>query len=203
MAYFLIDCLNTFKLNVMKILNLKLERVMLLLGLIFISYSSYSQDIKPSRQEQKAAKRDRQYYNFQVLDTIIQNKNFILEADYLENEFGNRRQVLSNVNFIKIDSTEAVLQTGNNTGMGFNGVGGATAQGTIQGLKIDKNLKNLSFYLRFTVVTDIGIYDVAMTINSDRYARATITGLTRGTLVYVGKIENSDASGFYKGHNSI
>lgn len=203
MAYFLIICLKAFNLNVMKTLNLKLERVILLLGLIFISCSSYSQDVKPSRQEQKAAKRDRQYYNFQVLDTMIQNKNFILEADYLENEFGTRRQVQSNVNFIKIDSTEAVLQTGNTTGMGFNGVGGATAQGTIQGLKIDKNLKNLSFFLRFTVVTDIGIYDVAMTVNSDRYARATISGLSRGKLVYVGRIQNSDNSGFYKGHSTI
>ncbi len=203
MAYFLISCLNAFNLNVMKTLNLKLERVILLLGLIFISYSSYSQDIKLSRKEQKDAKRDKAYYNFQVLDTMIQNRNFILEADYLENEFGNRRPVLSNVNFIKIDSTEAVLQTGNSTGMGFNGVGGATAQGTIQGLKIDKNLKNLSFYLRFTVMTNIGIYDVTMTVYSDRYARATITGLTPGKLVYVGRIENSDTSGFYKGHNSI
>ena len=187
----------------MKTLNFKLERVMLLLALIFISCSSYSQEIKPSRQEQKAAKRERQFYNFQALDTLIKNKNFILEADYLENSWGYRRPVLSNVNFIKIDSTQAVLQTGNSTGMGFNGVGGATAQGTIQGLKIDKNLKNLSFYLRFTVVTDIGIYDVAMTVNSDRYARATITGLTPGKLVYVGRIENSDNSGYYKGHNSI
>lgn len=203
MAYFLLLFQKTFNLNVMKTCILKLERVLLAIGLILIPYNSFSQDVKPSRQEQKAAKRDRQYYNFQVLDTMLENKSFILEADYLENEFGIRRPVLSNVNFIKINSSDVVLQTGTATGMGFNGVGGATAEGTISGLKIDKNLKNLSFFLRFTVVTNIGIYDVAMTINSDRFARATITGLTRGELIYVGRIENINSSGFYKGHNSI
>ena len=187
----------------MKTSIFKLESLFLAIGLFLISFSSNSQDNKLSRQEQKEARRDKQYFNFQVLDTILKNKSFVLEADFLENEFGNRRPVLSDLNFIKVDSSDVVLQTGSNYNMGFNGVGGATAEGNISNMKIVKNLKNLTFYLRFSVLTNIGIYDVIMTINSDRAARAIITGLTRGKLVYDGRIKTIENSGFYKGMNSI
>ena len=203
MAYFLPLCQKAFNLNVMKTSIFKLESLFLAIGLFLISFNSNSQDNKLSRQEQKEARKDKQYFNFQVLDTILKNKSFVLEADFLENEFGNRRPVLSDLNFIKVDSSDVVLQTGSNYNMGFNGVGGATAEGNISNMKIVKNLKNLTFYLRFSVLTNIGIYDVIMTINSDCAARAIITGLTRGKLVYDGRIKTIENSGFYKGMNSI
>lgn len=203
MAYFLSLCQKSFNLSIMKTSILKLESLFLAIGLFLISFSSNSQDNKLSRQEQKEARRDKQYFNFQVLDTILKNKSFVLEADFLENEFGNRRPVLSDLNFIKVDSSDVVLQTGSNYNMGYNGVGGATAEGNISNMKIVKNLKNLTFYLQFSVLTNIGIYYVSMTINSDCVARATITGLTRGKLVYDGRIKTIESSGFYKGMNSI
>lgn len=187
----------------MKTSIFKLESLFLTIGLFLISFNSFAQDNKLSRQEQKVTRRDKEYYNFQVLDTMLENKNFVLEADYLENQYGFRRPVLSNVNFIMVDSSKAVLQTGSNSNFDYNGVGGVTAEGSISGLKIVKNLKSLSFFLRFTVLTNIGIYDVSMTIYSDRLARATITGLTRGELIYDGRIETIYNSGVYKGRNSI
>jgi hypothetical protein len=187
----------------MKISFLKLECVLLTIGLFLNSHNLNSQDIKVSRQEKKEAKRDIELFNFQVLDTIIENKSFILEADFLQNEYGGKIQVLPNLNFIKVDSSNGVIQTGSISNMGYNGVGGTTAEGSIRGMKIVKNLKNLSFYLRFTLVSDIGIYDVSMTIYSNRSAMATITGLTRGKLVYDGRIENIYNSGFFKGNPSI
>lgn len=187
----------------MKTSILKLESLFLTTWLLLISLNSYSQDIKLSKQEKKEARRDKQNFNFQVIDTIIQSKSFVLEADFLENQFGDRRPVMSNLNFIMVDSSKAVLQTGSGIFSGYNGVGGTTAEGSLGGLKIVKNVKNLSFFLRFTVVSNIGIYDVSMTINSDRIARATITGLTRGKLIYNGRIESIYNSSVYKGRNSI
>jgi hypothetical protein len=187
----------------MKTSIFKFGGLILTIGLFLISAISNSQDVKMSRQEKRAANKDKHYFNFQVLDTILENKSFVLEADFLNNQFGNRRQVLSDLNFIMVDSKKAVLQTGTNSGMGINGVGGATAEGSISGFKIVKNVKNLSFYIRFTVVTDIGIYDVEMTVYSAQNARATISGLTPGKLVYDGHIKTIYNSGIYKGHNAI
>jgi hypothetical protein len=73
----------------------------------------------------------------------------------------------------------------------------------LSSLKITKDIKNLSFFLRFTVNSEIGVYDVSMTINSNNQARATISGMTRGKLIYVGRIVTRYNSGVYKGRNSI
>jgi Domain of unknown function (DUF4251) len=187
----------------MKTSTLNIGRIALMMGFLMISFYGNSQDVNLSRKEKKVAKKDREFFNFQSLDTLLKSKNFILTADYLDNQHGTRTPVLSDINFIKVDSTDAVLQTGSMTNLGMNGVGGATAEGSIRGFKMVKNLKNLSFSIRFTIVTDIGIYDVSMMIYSDRNARATITGLTRGELTYEGRIKPTYGSHIYKGHNSI
>jgi hypothetical protein len=87
--------------------------------------------------------------------------------------------------------------------MGNNGVGGVTAEGDISGLKITKNPKSLSYFLRFTIVSQIGTYDVEMTVYSDKHAHATISGLQPGKLNYDGKLRNLYESRAYKGMNSI
>jgi len=187
----------------MKTSKLKLEYLLLTIGLFLVSFNCNSQEIKLSKQEKKDAERAQQYLNFQALDSLLKNKCFVLEADWLDNGYGVRRHVMSDINFIMVDSQKAVLQTGSSINMGWNGVGGATAEGNISGLKIERNEKKLTFFLRFTVVSNIGFYDVAMTIYSNNNARATISGLTPGKLVYDGKIEALYNSRVYKGHNRI
>jgi len=187
----------------MKTLILKLDGFLMMIGLFLISLNGSSQDNKLTREELREARKTQQLMNFQSLDTLLENKCFVLEADYLENQYGNRIPVLSNLNFIMLDSLKAVLQTGTSSRAGTNGVGGATAEGTITGLKIVKNQKNLSYFLRFSVSTDIGMYDVAMNIFSNNHATATITGLTRGKLVYDGRILALYNSSVYKGRNTI
>jgi hypothetical protein len=87
--------------------------------------------------------------------------------------------------------------------MGYNGVGGVTAEGSISGMQITRNVKNLSFYLKFTVTTTLGIYDISMSILSNKNATATITGLTPGRLIYNGKIVTLYDSSIYKGRSLI
>jgi hypothetical protein len=181
----------------------KLEYSLLTIAFLLVSFNSYSQDDKLTREEKKAAQKDQEYYNYQVLDTMIRNKSFVLEADFLENGYGVRRPVMSSINFIMVDSLKAVLQTGNDSRMGYNGVGGITAEGTISNLKVTKNQKSLSYFLRFTVSTPIGFYDVAMNIYSFDHARAEITGLTAGKLIYDGRIQTLYNSRVYKGRGII
>jgi hypothetical protein len=187
----------------MKTSIFSLERLFLVSGLLLLSLICNSQNTEITKKEQKDAKRDKQYFNFQALDTLLKNRSFVLEADFLENQYGNRKPVMSNINFILVDSVKAVLQTGSNSNFGLNGVGGITAEGSITGLKVTKNEKNLSFFLKFTVNSNIGIYDVTMNILYNSKARATITGLSRGKLVYDGQIKSLYDSGVYKGMNTI
>lgn len=187
----------------MKRLKYNLGSLFLTVGFCLISYTINSQDIKLTRQEQKEARRIEKYANFTALDSLLESKNFVLKADFLENQYGQRIPVSSLLNFIRVESPNVVLQTGSNNNLGYNGVGGVTAEGKLEQLKIHKDFKNLSFSLQFNVLTNIGAYDISMTINSDNIVRATISGVNRGKLIYDGKLESFNNSIVYKGQTGF
>ena len=158
---------------------MKLNKVslFLVLGLLLISSYANSQDIKLTRKERKEVRKAQMTANFHILDSLLNAKSFVLEADFLQNKYGMRIPVISNVNFIKVNESNGVLQTGSGSGFGYNGVGGVTAEGKIGSWNIHKNVKKLRYTLRFSLMTQIGSYDVFMTVNSENRASATITGL--------------------------
>jgi hypothetical protein len=186
----------------MKKLTFNLSCLLLIFGLGLIPYSSKAQDVKLSRQEKKDLEMAALQANFHAIDTLLDRKTFVVQADFLEDRYGFRVPVTSDVNFIKVDTKNVVLQTGNNYGSGYNGVGGVTAEGEIQNLKITKDFKRLSYNVSFNVMTNVGIYDVIMYIGSDGKARASITGTTAGKLTWDGHFVNLYDSRFYKGQET-
>jgi hypothetical protein len=186
----------------MKKLTFYLGSLLMTFGFCWIPYKSNSQEIQLSRQEQKEARKAALYANFQAIDTLLEKKTFVLEADYLQNQYGSPIPVASNLNFIRLEAPKAVIQTGSNFSMGYNGVGGVTAEGNLDRYKIIKDLKHLSYTVTFTVMTDIGVYDVQMMIGANNSTRATITGLTRGSLTYQGRIVALYNSSVYKGQKT-
>jgi hypothetical protein len=187
----------------MKTIKLNKAGLFLVLGLLLISSYADAQDVKLTRKERKEVRKAQMNANFHILDSLLNARSFVLEADFLQDKYGMRLPVMSNVNFIKVNQSNSVLQTGTVTGFGYNGVGGVTAEGKINSWTINKNVKELSYTLRFTVMTQIGTYDVLMTVNSENNASATITGLWPGKLTWVGHLYTIDNSRVFKGQNTI
>jgi hypothetical protein len=187
----------------MKTMKFKMMSLFLVFGFFWISTNSNSQDTKLSRQELKEVRKAQMAENFNILDSLLHARSFVLEADFLQDKYGERVLVLSNLNFIKVDKTNGVLQTGAPAGRGYNGVGGVTAEGSIGKWKINKDPKRLSYTLFFSLLTNIGNYDVFMTVSSDNRASATITGLGPGKLTWQGHLETVDNSRVFKGQNTI
>ena len=127
----------------------------------------------------------------------------MIEADYLQDQNGSPVPVNSVLNYILVDSVRVVLQTGSNFRSGYNGVGGVTAQGNIQNYKVVKDPKNLSYNVSFSVMTNVGIFDVSMNISANTNATAIITGLSRGSLTWKGYIQNLYKSDVYKGQETF
>lgn len=186
--------MNTTKINPVSLF------LMVILSLI--TRNVYPQPEKLSRKEKAELRRGELIINYQVLDTLLEGRKFILEADFLNDKYGNRIYVTPMLNFIKIDSLNAVLQIGSTSGLGYNGVGGITAEGSLKDWKLVKKPKELSYYLQFSTITNIGVYDISMTVNADNYARATISGLRGGTLIYEGHLQTLRNSSAFKGQNS-
>jgi len=174
-----------------------------LTGFLLISVNANSQDTKLSRQEKKEVRKAQLAANFYIIDTLLNSKCFVLEADYLQNKYGDRIPVSSSLNFIKVDVSTGVLQTGSDFSMGYNGVGGITAEGNVTSWEISKDAKRKSFTLRFSLSTNIGHYDIVMSVGSNARATATITGLGPGKLTWEGYLKSNNNSRVYKGQNTI
>ncbi|MBK8883339.1 MAG: DUF4251 domain-containing protein [Bacteroidales bacterium] len=187
----------------MKTMKIYMAGLLILTGLFIISINGNSQDVKPDKKSRKEARRAEMEINFRILDSLLYNGKYVLEADYLQNKYGSRIFVSSTLNYIRVDMPKGVLQTGSDTRLGYNGVGGVTAEGNIGDYKITRNLKNLSCTVTFNLVTNIGSYNIILFVSADNNATATISGTTSGRLSWNGHLVYLDKSRVFKGYNSI
>jgi hypothetical protein len=175
---------------------------MLIAGISSLTLTVRAQDVKMSKQDRKEARRILMETNFKTLDTLLDRRNFVLEANYLQDNEGRRVVVTPLLNFIRVDTTMGVLQTGASFSSGYNGVGGVTAEGKITNWNLTKDFRNSSYFLRFSLVSNIGNFDISMIINAGNFAQATITSLSYGRFTWVGHLQPVYNSIIFKGQNS-
>ncbi len=187
----------------MKTIKINSVSLFLILGLLLTFQNSFSQDVKLDRQERKEVRKAQRAANYFILDSLLNARSFVLVADYLKDPYGSMIPVSSMLNFIKIDGNMGILQTGSNFNRGYNGVGGVTAEGSIGNWEIFKDPKRYSYRLRFSLITNIGHYDVSMIVSADTRASATVSGLGRGRLIWDGHLETTENSRVFKGQNTI
>ncbi len=178
--------------------------------LLGISANGYSQaqpvDKKAARDEMRAQRAEERKVKEQlmaeVVDSMLHSRKFVLEANYLSNQHGNRTIVSSNLNFIMVDSNEVVIQIGSNNSVGSNGVGGITTTGRITTYDLKKVGKNQGYYvLKMSAMTPIGMYDIWMQINPNSNTDASISGINYGKLNYHGVIRTFEDSKVWKGRS--
>lgn len=182
---------------------IKQVSLFLVAGFLMTSQNISAQNEKLTRQERKELRKAQMEANFYILDSLLNSRTFVLKADYLRNRYGTMIPVVSNLNFIKVEGTEGILQTGSNIGFGYNGVGGVTAEGSIGTWEITKDSKKLSYTLHFSMLTNLGSYDVLMYISADNHASATIRGLSPGWLTWQGELYTIKNSRVFKGQETI
>ena len=102
-----------------------------------------------AKEKKKEAKEKEAEATAALVDSLVYNRRFIIRADYLSNNRGSRIPVQQNINFIMVDSAEAVIQVGNNVGLGYNGVGGITTEGRITTYALTVSKKQTLYYLHY------------------------------------------------------
>jgi hypothetical protein len=150
------------------------------------------------RKEKRIAEEEKHYeFNKSMLD----NRNFVLQADNLQDEKGNRVNVNSMINYIAVDSASAVIQTGTDWHLGQNGMGGVTARGRISGWKLTENKKQNNFNLFFTVTTNLGVYDLRFNVGSSEFTTARLTSYRFGQLIFEGNLMPYRKSSVFEGQS--
>jgi len=157
-----------------------------------------------AKEKRKADKLAEEEQARKITEYMIQNQKFVLEADFIAGHTGARYPVVSNLNFIIVDSTEAVIQIGSTRGMGYNGVGGITIDGRITKyeLKEHKTKRGVNYSIRLYINSSLGPYDIQFWITPSGNADATIRGNYSGSVTYSGRLILPQNSRIYKGMSS-
>ena len=163
----------------------------------FVFAQSTEQNSTLTKKEIRKARLEKQY---QLTKGMIENKNFVLESDYLQDRYGFRYPVSPMINFVKVEpNNDAIIQIGSNYSIGPNGVGGVTAKGKITNWNVTQNQKSKTFYIRMDVMSPIGIYDLNFSVSSGGQATALLTGMSGGRLTFDGDLVPPDSSIVYEG----
>lgn len=182
----------------------------ILMGII-IALQAYSQEEqsvdrktarKLAREQRKVLEEINAKATNRLVDSLIRQHNFVIKADYLGDQIGNRIVVDQKVNFIYVDSSNIVIQYGsiNSVSLGYNGLGGVTTEGNITKFEVSKTGRNNdAYFIEITAVTTMGIFDIFINVSSNGNATATIGGTGRGKLIYYGDMVPVESSRIYKG----
>jgi len=155
---------------------------------------------KTTKQNQKKEKEALKLQQFNETKALLDSRQFVLEADYLIDREGQRTPADQSLNFIMVDSTQAMLQNGKTAGMGANGVGGVSLTGNITSWKVESNEKKKSFSVQMNVLTDNGFLTVFINIFPGHNTKATISGNQWLEMYdYEGRLVPLEESGAYKG----
>lgn len=172
----------------------KISRFFLIIGLSLIYIIGNSQDLKLSKKEQKEAIKDEGLKEYEALGPFLEGRIFAFETNRLQSTTGatvyNVVQVDESKIFVRCEDPKNT--SGGNSGVRDNstppiGPTGLFFEGDIDGWKLSKNSKNLSYTIRFEVRTtgsNPGIpYEIYMNINSNKSSNIEIKS-RGGHMVY-------------------
>jgi Na+-transporting methylmalonyl-CoA/oxaloacetate decarboxylase gamma subunit len=159
------------------------------------------QEIKKLQKEQKKAEKAAEEERMaEVTSFMVHQQQFVLEADYLSDKYGQRVPVTPTINFVLVDSVTGTVQFGSAEAIGYNGVGGVTVDGRVTKYEYSViGKKEDSYSIRLILMSSIGTYDITLMVNSQGYADASIRGNWSGQLNYHGKLVPLTLSRVYKG----
>jgi len=181
----------------------------LLIAFVFIQ-GAFSQEetqqlsqkeIKKLQKEQKKAQRAADEERMaEVTNFMVHQQQFVLEADFLSDKYGQRVSVTPTINFVLVDSLVGTVQFGSAQEIGYNGVGGITVDGRVTKYEYSViGKKEDSYSIRLILMSSLGTYDITLMVNSQGYADAQIRGNWSGQLNYHGKLVPLTLSRVYKG----
>lgn len=179
----------------------------LIMGLFLAGTTAIAQSptAKEQRRLMKQLKKEEQAKELarttELMSVMLEQRKFVLEADQLRDGYGNLAQVPSTLNFIAADSTRGVIQVGNNSTMGLNGVGGITLDGQLKNYEMKYNEKRGTHIVSYDVMSGLGTYHLAMTVYPDGRADATLSSNWRGRLTYMGRLVPPGASRVFQGRS--
>jgi hypothetical protein len=151
------------------------------------------------KEEKKRLHEEEAKVMAKLVEYMIKDARFVLEAEMIYDRSGQSFQVPSAINFLKLDSTVGVIQVGSNNGIGRNGVGGTTIEGSVENYTYKKDEKRQTYTARFDIRSPFGIYTVTVNTMSGGKSEASISGNFGPSLRFSGPLVHPAQSRVYQG----
>ncbi len=186
-----------------------------ILSLLVASGSVFSQDtVKLTKREQRKIERKKKKEKILKVEfeqrmkyaKMLKEKHFVFEGDQLFSPRGESYSVSSNINFLAVAGKTVVFQFGFDGVVGWNGVGGYTAEGHIDKYKFNpgKN-RNSALSVESQVIPNIGggrAY-FQITVMDNGNAQLNMTMAHGGTIRMSGRIVTSNKASVFKGQTAF
>lgn len=182
---------------------------MIVLGLVIgscvlgqVKEKEYEKDRREYfRKKRKEERRQEEERQKQLTQAMLENHRFVLEADFISDQYGKSIPVNQNLNFVLVDSTTATFQFGDGVGIGYNWLGGVTIDGRVTGYKLKKVRRRRGNFYTVTVniLGSTGSYFIFINVSPLGNADATIRSNQPGALRFSGDLVPLSRSDVYKG----
>ncbi len=157
---------------------------------------------KLEKQKKKEKREKRSLSSRKYYAKLIKNKQFVFQATRLYDSYGHYYSVTPDINFVAIKGNKIILQFGFQGVLGWNGVGGFTAEGFLTDYRFNTGKNNKQ---ALTVTAHIQPkYGGAspyftMNISNDGSADIQVTLENGGLLRMGGQVYAPSQSSVYKG----
>jgi len=186
-----------------------MKKLITILAAMLFAITAFSQEAEQGLSKKEQRKLDKELKKEQqakeaelkseLIGLMVVYQRFVLEADQLSDKRGNSVQVSSTINFVAADSINSVIQIGQESYVGLNGVGGITIEGPITNYKFTRDEKKGFYNISYNIRSTMGSYDVQITAYNDGRATAMISSNWPGKLNYSGYLVPPVNSRVYKG----
>ena len=159
---------------------------------------------KLERAEKKRLKEEERQRNKEKVAALVQDQSFVLEANTIYGRYMTPYHVVPTTNFVKIEGNQVVIQTANNFGLGYNGLGGITINGTILDYQVKTSEKRggASVFIKFTSPV-LGHSVLNLNVQKDGSARAMVVDNWGGRFSFQGQFLSPEESTIFKGRSII
>lgn len=160
----------------------KLLSVLILSVLVSVGANAQDTNTEKSKRELRNERKEQTIVDQQTAEDSIKlaltERDFTLRGNTFQSKLGPIVNVDNNVNFVAISGDQIVVQLGNLTTFGYNGVGGITYNGNIQDLDLNEAKGRSGFTAKvvFNSPNTINTAMVRIDVNGDNVSARFING---------------------------
>lgn len=159
---------------------------------------------KIEKAKKKQQKKEQQKKNKAANLQVIKDQSFAIEANTIQGRSLYTYQVNPNINFIKVEGENFVLQTANSFAVGYNGLGGITIVGKIADFKVIEGKEGKAIHISAQVNSAVlGNSTVFMTISGNGNSTARLTDNWGNRIVFNGDMYPLENSNIYQGQSLL